>query len=323
VGVGSQTIDFTPTNRLLEWFSDCPSPGESSMNQRLTVILLSAFLIAAGGSYVVYRLVGKQLRDYAKNQATQIVVAASDLEIGAVIKATDLKTAALVGAPPKDAILKTDLAVGRGVITPIYAGEPVIEKRLAPVGSGGGLAATIPAGMRACAVKVDEVVGVAGFVLPGMHVDVLISGGMPGDLTSSGTQVRTLLQNIEVLSAGKNFQRDNDGKPAEVAVVNLLVTPDQAEVLSLASNQTHIQLVLRNPIDHQISKPPGTDLANLFGHPPSKAPAPASGIRRVVAPPVAEKAPPPPPPLPPPFVVEVLNGGKTTEQAFSSQGVPQ
>jgi pilus assembly protein CpaB len=292
------------------------------MNQRLTVILLSAFLIAAGGSYVVYRLVGKQLRDYAKNQATQIVVASSDLEIGAVIKATDLKTAALVGAPPKDAILKTDLAVGRGVITPIYAGEPVIEKRLAPVGSGGGLAATIPAGMRACAVKVDEVVGVAGFVLPGMHVDVLISGGMPGDLTASGTQVRTLLQNIEVLSAGKNFQRDNDGKPAEATVVNLLVTPDQAEVLSLASNQTHIQLVLRNPIDHQISKPPGTDLANLFGQAPSKAPGSPPVVRRVAARPVAEKPPPPPPP-PPPFVVEVVNGGKTTEQSFSSQGVPQ
>ena len=118
--------------------------------------------------------------------------------------------------PPKDAILKTDLAVGRGVVTPIYSGEPVIEKRLAPVGSGGGLAATIPAGMRACAVKVDEVVGVAGFVVPGMHVDVLISGGMPGDVTASGTKVRTLLQNIEVLSAGKNFQRDNEGKPVEV-----------------------------------------------------------------------------------------------------------
>ena len=203
------------------------------MNQRLTTILICAFLIAAGASYVVYRLVGKQIRENAKNQATQIVVAATDLDIGAVIKATDLKTAALVGAPPKDAILKTDLAVGRGVITPIYAGEPVIEKRLAPVGSGGGLAATIPSGMRACAVKVDEVVGVAGFVVPGMRVDVLVSGGMPGDVTASGTQVRTLLQNIEVLSAGKNFQRDNEGKPAEVAVVNLLVTPDQANYSAL------------------------------------------------------------------------------------------
>lgn len=290
------------------------------MNQRLMTILLSAFLIAAGASYVVYRLVGKQLGDDARNRATKIVVAVGDLPVGAVIKATDLKIASVVGAPPADAILKPETAIGRGVLTNIYEGEPVNEKRLAPVGSGGGLAATIPPGMRACAVKVDEVVGVAGFVSPGMHVDVLISGNLPGDQAASGTKVRTLLQNIEVLSAGKNFQRDNEGKPVEVPVVNLLVNPEQAEVLSLASNQAHIQLVLRNPIDHQISQPPGTDLANLLGRPAPKPPAPV--IRRVAAP-----VPPPAPPVvyapPAPFIVEVMNGGKTTQQKFTSQGVAQ
>ena len=210
------------------------------------------------------------------------------------------------------------------MLTAIYAGEPVIEKRLAPAGSGGGLAATIPPGMRACAVKVDDVVGVAGFVLPGMHVDILISGTLPGDQSTSGTKVRTVLQNLLVLSAGKNFQHDTEGKPVEVPVVNLLVTPDQAEVLSLASNQAHIQLVLRNPIDHQLAQPPGTDLASLFGRPEPKPPAPAPVVRRVAAPPVPPPAPPVEKPAPlPPFVVQVMNGGKMTEQTFVLQGAAQ
>jgi len=96
-------------------------------------------------------------------------------------------------------------------------------------------------------VKVNEVVGVAGFVVPGMRVDVLITGLPPGGNAFDGPKVRTLLQNIQVLSAGVNFQKDREGKPEQAQVVNLLVTPAQAEILSLASNETHIQLVLRNP----------------------------------------------------------------------------
>src|SRR3984957_9373732 len=104
--------------------------------------------------------------------------------------------------------------------------------------------------MRACAVKVDDVVGVAGFVTPGMKVDVLISGHPPGDANpAAGSRVKTLLQNIEVLSAGTDIQKDGGGKPQQVRVVNLLVTPEQAEDLALASSQTRIQLILRNPLD--------------------------------------------------------------------------
>src|ERR1700691_5470351 len=125
------------------------------MNQRLMTILLSAFLVAALASYVVYRLVDRQLSANGGNRGTKVVVAAQDLEIGAVIKASNLKTADLVGSTPADAVLKAEAAIGRGVLATIYAGEPVMEKRLAPVGSGGGLASTIPPGMRACAVKVD------------------------------------------------------------------------------------------------------------------------------------------------------------------------
>jgi pilus assembly protein CpaB len=291
------------------------------MNRRLLTILLSAFLVAAGASFVVYRLVGKQMNSNAKKRSTKIIVAARNLEIGTLIKAVDLKYGEVVGEAAPDIVTKPETAVGRGVLSPIYADEPVAEKRLAPPGSGGGLAATIPAGMRACAVRVDDVVAVAGFAGPGARVDVLISGNPPGVENAAGPRVKTLLQNIEVLSAGANFQRDNEGKAVQVPVVNLLVTPVQAEMLSLASsNGTRIQLVLRNPIDHEISKPPGSQMADLFGSAAPKAPAPRPVVRMPArapapAPVVQAKAVPAVP-----FVVQVMNGAKHTEQKFELQG---
>jgi pilus assembly protein CpaB len=291
------------------------------MNRRLVTILLCAFFVAAGASFVVYRLVGKQIN--SKKKSTMVVFAMRDLEIGTLVKATDLKTGEILGEASKDVLLKPESAIGRGVVSALYAGEPVSERRLALMGSGAGLAATIPQGMRACAVKVNEVVGLAGFAVPGMRVDVLISGKTPSAADAGGMMVKTLLQNIEVLSAGKNFQRDNEGKPVEVQVVNLLVTPEQAELLSLAGgNETRIQLVLRNPMDHELAKPPGTDIASLYGV--VKAKAPATVVRRAAATtPRVEKPTAAAPPPPPVFVVSVINGSKHTEQKFQLPGGQQ
>jgi pilus assembly protein CpaB len=283
------------------------------MNRRLLVILMCAFVLAAGASYVVYRVVGTQVSARARPQVTQVVLAARDLEIGTLIRDTDLKTGEIVGALPKGASAKADGLLGRGVVSTIYAGEPIFDSRLAPAGSGGGLAATIPPGMRACAVKVNDVVGVAGFVLPGMRVDVLISGNVPGVPSTEGPKVRTLLQNIAVLSAGTNIQKDNEGKPVQVQVVNLLVTPKQAELLSLASNETRIQLVLRNPLDTEMAKPPGSAMAALFAD-PNAPPKPAAHVgtpRRM--PPVVQK-----PAAPRYYLVEVLNGSTKKEEKFSA-----
>jgi pilus assembly protein CpaB len=290
------------------------------MNRRLMTMLLSAFLVACVGSYVVYRLVARQIVSTPVRPTAKVVVATRDLEMGTLIRPGDVTTSEVPGVLPADELSKIESAVGRGVVSPIYAGEPVSDKRLARLGAGAGLAATIPPGMRACAVKVDDVIGVAGFAVPGMHVDVLVSGTAGGS-GPSGPRVRTLLQNIEVLSAGKNFQKDEEGKPVEEAVVNLLVTPAQAELLSLASsNQTHMQLVLRNPIDHDIAATQGSELATLFGAPETPAPAPP-----VVHVPVVRRAPPPAPVSverpapPPPVVIEVANGSKRSEQTFGSQ----
>src|SRR5689334_21227171 len=284
-------------------------------------LLLCAFVVAAGASFVVYRLVRNQVANGSARRVT-VLLAARALEIGALIKATDIKTGEILGDPANGAILTKDAAIRRGVISPIFQGEQLNEKSLALPGSGVGMAPSIPPGMRACAVKVNEVVGVAGFVVPGMRVDVLISGTPPGMDPSGGSKMKTILQNIEVLSAGTNFQKDAEGKPANVPVVNLLVTPDQAELLSLAgsTNQTYIQLVLRNPMDRQQATPPGVEMSKLFGSPVTK-PAPRP-------PTTADRRAPAPPPLPlakreppPSLVIQVINGAKTSEQKFPGQGV--
>lgn len=235
------------------------------MNRKLLTILFCAFLVAAGCSFLVYRIVGKSVAVAHKSATTRVVGAAADLKLGTILTAANLATVDIAGPLPKGAIVKTEDVIGRGVVSDLYQGEPILESRLAPKGSGGGLAATIKQGMRACAVKVDEVVGVAGFVTPGMRVDVLISGDPPGPPNpKEGTKVKTLLQNIEVLSAGTDIQKDAEGKPQQVHVVNLLVSPEQAEVLSLASNHTQIQLVLRNPLDTNVADVPVNAMANLF-----------------------------------------------------------
>jgi len=242
--------------------------------------------------------------------STRVVAAAMDIKLGTILTSSNLKTVEIAGSLPKGVVLKPESALGRGVVSDLYEGEPIIENRLAAPGTGGGLASTIPNGMRACAVKVDDVVGVAGFATPGMRVDVLISGippGAPAQAANEGIVTKTILQNIQVLSAGTDIQRDAEGKAKPVQVVNLLVTPEQAETLSLASN-VRIQLVLRNPLDTEIGKIPGTAMGRMFageyGTAATARPVAATRIVRKVTPPV--------------FVVEVINGSKRSQENFAS-----
>jgi pilus assembly protein CpaB len=295
------------------------------MQRRLSIVLLCAVMIAGAASFVVYRLSGGGQKAVKRAPATEVVVATRDLEVGTLVHESDLTLADWVGSAPKGATLKKSSALNRGVVSAIYRGEPVTESRLAPTGSGGGLASTIPPGMRACAIKVNEVVGVAGFVIPGMRVDVLITGSPIGEAAGEGPRVKTLLQSIQVLSAGANIEPDKEGKPQQVQVVNLLVTPHQAEILSLAAgNDTRIQLVLRNPMDTEVTTPPGTSMSELFGG--SKArPASAPSSPEPVAPaPVAAIQPRVIAPAPPAIeTIEVLNGPTHTVARFpSSSSIP-
>jgi pilus assembly protein CpaB len=280
------------------------------MNRRLVTIFGLAFVIAAICAFLVFRVVGARIAAAThQSSTTTVVAAASDLKLGTLITPANLRTIEIGGPLPKGAMRDPKLVAGRGVISDIYEGEPIIDSRLAPIGSGAGLAATIPDGMRACAVKVDDVVGVSGFATPGMRVDVLISGTPPGEQNAAqttGPKVKTLLQNIQVLSAGTDIQKDAQGKPQQVQVVNLLVNPEQAEILSLASSQAKIQLVLRNPLDTVIAQPPGTVVKNLF----ADKNVPQAKSRPVTV--VEKKA------APPAYTIEIYNGSQRSDQKFTT-----
>jgi pilus assembly protein CpaB len=283
------------------------------MNRRLATILVIAFVVASLCSLLVYRMIANRMAAGRPAVTTRIVAAKTDIKLGTMLSADNLSTIEISGTAPKGAILDKDKSgiIGRGVISPIYEGEPIIEDRLAG-GKNGGLAASIPVGMRAVAVKVDEVVNVSGFVTPGMRVDVLISGNPPDQQNAAQAaqaQARTLLQNIQVLSAGTDYQKDTEGKPKQVQVVNLLVTPEQAELVSLATNQqVKIQLVLRNPLDTKTDPVVGTAMSNLFTGPAS-AVVIAEKPKRVAAPKRV---------VPQAFSVEVINGSKQTQEKFAS-----
>lgn len=286
----------------------------SNMNRRFASVLLFAVVVAAVASTAVYYLIVTSVEAASRKPKTtrNRLVAAHTLEMGSLIQEGDLRLVPASDPMPPNAIANAKQAIGRGVIATIFEGEPIVDARLAPVGGGAGLAALIPPGQRAVALKVDEVVGVAGFAVPGMRVDAIISArdsdGMRNDVLS-----RTVLQNIQVLSAGQKIQKTIDGKPQNAQVVNLLVTPDQAEVLSLASSEAKVQLVLRNPLDTKQEVTHGTSIAQLFGH---QAPA-AQPVQSVLVPRKAEAKPAPPPPAP--ETVEVFSGMKKSEQTLPAQ----
>ncbi len=177
-----------------------------------------------------------------------IVLSARSLPVGAVVTERDVKVVSWPGeAVPSGYIRSVKDAVGRGVITPVAENEPLLTSKMSTKDAGGGLPIIIRDGMRAVSVRVDEVIGVAGFVLPGTRVDVMLTLDKGPDRPQAIT--KTLLQNVQTLAAGQSVTRDKEGKPQTVTVITLLVTPDDAELLALASKEGRLQLALRNTLD--------------------------------------------------------------------------
>jgi len=246
-----------------------------------------------------------------------IVVAARPLAVGTTVKPADIKLGKMpTSAFPKGAFSKPEEVIDRPLVSNILMDEPILDGRLAARGSGLGLAPTIPVGMRAVTVRVNDVTGIAGFVLPGMRVDVLVTGHPPN---AEGSVTATALQNMLVLSAGTVMQPDARGQAMPSANVTLLATPEQAETLTLANADTRIQLVLRNGSDQTIEKTQGREIAELYGEravrkkPVENAPPPRPRARPA---PVVTAAPPPPPP--PPDQIIVIRG---TQKSVEIVGV--
>ena len=245
----------------------------------MTVVLGISLAWATIVAGVFYRLAGAGGGARAESRK-QIVVAARPLPVGATIDRESLKMRSVPDSMvPAGAFIRVDDVLDRPVISPIQPDEPVVEARIAAKGSGMGLAPLIPSGMRAISVRVNDVVGVAGFVLPGMRVDVLVTGHGPN---RQDTVTRTVLQNIAVLSAGQTIQTDGKSQSIIAPVVTLLVSPPEAESLTLANNEGHIQLVLRNSNDQKVAATHGRQLSEIFGGaaPPEETPAPARPVPR-------------------------------------------
>src|SRR6202040_3205613 len=212
----------------------------------------------------------------------QIVVAAAPMQLGTRLDPTKLRLISWPGNEPMAGTFsRVEDCANRALITPVAENEPIMEAKLASQQSGAGLPATIPEGMRALSVAVNEVVGVAGFVIPGTMVDVLVTGNVAGSGRGSSENItRTILENVKVLAAGQKIEQDREGKPQTVPVITLLVSPEDAGKLAMASTEGKIQLALRNTVDTKATNPAPVLQSNLFsGGSPVVTPvaAPASG----------------------------------------------
>jgi len=219
---------------------------ENRMN-RTRFLMIGALALAAGLLAAVYVYKNLQPKTGVAVDTAEVIVAANDMQVGARVEERDIKIIKVASSdlPPGAPRKKADV-IGHGVIIPISKGEFILPNRLAGENAGSGLPSLIPPGMRAVSVRVNEIVSVAGFVTPGTRVDVLLTGAPNG---SGDQQTTTVLQNIAVLASGHTLERTSTGEAQNTAVITLLVTPDDAQRLTLASNQGHIQLALRNPLD--------------------------------------------------------------------------
>src|ERR1700677_334127 len=286
------------------------------MDRRFLTVLGVSLLFALVISSVFYQMAARAGGPKKAAEATDlkdIVLAARPLSVGTTVKPADIKLGKTPSAAfPKGAFAKPEEVIDRPLISNILMDEPVLEGRLAARGSGVGLAPVIPVGMRAVTLRVNDVTGIAGFVLPGMRVDVLVTGHPPNS-ENSVTATPMQLQNLLVLSAGTVMQPDARGQAMPAQTVTLLGTPEQAETLTLASADARIQLVLRNGSDQTIEKTPGHDIAELYGERPSRKKTADNPAPRPRPRPVVVAAAPPPPPPPPDQIVVIRGTTKSVE----------
>lgn len=275
---------------------------------RYWLVLIGAAVSGLLAGYVALAYVseGPAPLEAATTSRTALV-ANRDLPAGSIVRREDVKSVSWPGsAVPQGLATQPGDVVGRGLITEVRENEPLLEWKLAHRDGGGGLPITIPDGMRAVSVRVDEVVGVAGFVLPGTRVDVLATVVPGTDRTQTTTRI--ILQNVRTLAADQQHQQDIDGEPKYVTVVTLLLTPEQAEVLTLAATEGRIQLALRNTLDSREVATTGQRIRSLVAGP--ERPRPSS---RRASPSAAVRAPQAP-------VIESYEGGQRTLLRFERGG---
>jgi len=264
------------------------------MNRSLRTILVVGIAIglASAATYMVYRAIQNRPMREVEVAHAFAVVAAHPLTLGSRVTAADVKVVPWPAANPvPGGFIAIDQVVDKGVIAPIAENEPLNSNNLASKEAGVGLPPTIPPGMRAISVKVNEVIGVAGFVVPGTRVDVMVI------LHTGNTSVaRVVVGNVQVLTAGTRYDQESarEGKALPSSVVTLMVSPADAELVGLAASEGQIMLTLRNPMDTAVTPTTGTSSSRLAGDQSAAKPASTSASG-----PVRRATPPPPPPTEP------------------------
>src|SRR5215471_3536654 len=232
---------------------------------RVFMVLVLALSVGAVFAYATYNYVQNVPKPGPGVPTKPVVVAAADLDVGADLTRDDVRVIEWpANAAPGGAISDPNEVIGRGLIMPVIQNEPILPVKLASKEAGAGLPPAIPPGLRAVSVRVNEVIGVAGYVLPGTRVDVVATVS-PTDQKADMTS-KVILTNVQVLAAGTKIERDTEkNKPVAVTVVTLLVDPDEAERLTLASTEGKVQLALRNPLDKTMPATKGVRPATLLG----------------------------------------------------------
>jgi pilus assembly protein CpaB len=276
---------------------------------RTLFVVAVAVTVATLATLAVYRAVQRIPVREVELAGVPVVVAARNLPIGTMLKSADLTVANWPARSPVAGGFATpDELVNRGLIADMVANEPIINAKLAPADAGAGLPPTIPEGMRAISVQVNEVVGVAGFVTPGNHVDVVATISRQENSMS-----RVVVSNVKVLAAGTKLdqQRAQSGEPIQTTVVTLLVTPSDGERIALASVEGRLHLTLRNPLDAEPTTTTGVRVAALLG---SAEPPPVVKAVRTTPVRTAPPAPAAEPVASKIYTVEAIRAAKRTEE---------
>lgn len=276
-----------------------------------TLIVLGLALVFGGFTAIsVNRVLKGKTEANDLGEMGKVVIAVSPISVGEQITPDKVK---LEEWPkkilPEGTLDDLTKVVDRVSLAEVAVGELVLNARLAPVGSVAGLPAVIPPGTRAMTVKVDEVIGVAGFVTPNTYVDVIatITRNTLGESTS-----RIILQHVKVLASGKQIENQKDGAAVEVKTVTLQVMPEQAEALALASNAGKLQLVMRSSIDEEEVETVGVDAGSLFHDQTARRRGRVGGGAAAAPKKPAGVAPPPPPSA----TVELIQGAERTTLTF-------
>jgi pilus assembly protein CpaB len=287
---------------------------------RTLIVVAVAVVAAAIASYGTYRALSRVPERRVEMPTKKTVVAAKQMPLGTLITRDAVKVVDWPAQTPlQGGFSSIDEVVDRGLITSVVENEPISENKLSTKEAGAGLAPTISQGMRAISIRVNEVIGVAGFVLPGSRVDVVVILANKSSLGGGDTFSRVVVSNVPVLTAGTRYDQEEsrtDAKAIRSSVVTLMVSPVDAERIALAQSQGELVLTLRHPLDVAPTEDNrGVRMAGLFTGSDEPAPKPASApaVRRAIPP-----SPPPPPvaPVVKAYTVETIRAAKRSEETL-------